>query len=249
MTCKCQPLNVNINLTKSLNEVRKVVSTDGPIYVEANIQTNCSDKRDYETTWQVSLACPPKTYFRSIPDRPSVGKALNLYLNKYVANAQLSKCYFYIRCLIKLEADPSIVLGSDYGYLHIAKPPLVPSLVGDARVTQGVTQTIILDASKSRDPLGGSAVRFRWFCRRENERFTLTTEPVDIPLGREKRHGGCFGFGPGRLSSNASVLLVNANKMQGNQTYIFDVVVSKEGRDANASNKVRVEIPFGISVR
>lgn len=249
MTCKCQPINVRINLTNSLNEVRKVVSTDGPIYLETNVQTNCSDKQENETTWEVSLACPPNTFFRGISDAPSVGKSLNLYPNKYIANAKRSECYLYVRCLIKLKADPSIVLGSDYGYLHIVKPPLVASVVGVARVTQGVTPTIMLDASKSRDPIGGSAVRFSWFCRRENEPFTLTTQPVDFPLGREKRLGGCFGFGPGRLSSNESVLLVNADKMQGNQIYAFEVVVSKEGRNARVSKKVRVEAPFSISVR
>ena len=227
-----------------------MIITNESSVLNAAIGPSCQDEEYYRVTWEVFFVCPPSLRFTAIKDNLGNSKTLNVSgFNKYLSDAERSECYFFIRCVLT-GRDPQLLLGTDYGYIIITKPALVARILGVSQLVQGVNSTIRLSANKSIDPSGGPLVNFQWFCRREDECFTKTSEHVQVALRNvEGGRGGCFGDGPGRLSSNESVLIINGDKMDGDVSYVFEVVVSKEGRNSTASHKVRVESPFQITVR
>ena len=158
--------------------------------------------------------------------------------------------YVYIQCEVELSGETGS-MAFDYGYIRIVPDPLV-AIITD--VTESRTQ-IMLSAGKSFDAgkkrSGTKGLEFTWFCRLGGETFLDTTVPrvVDEAFNRTKSHRGCFGFGPGRLSSKEEVLVLNLTDMVKSKMYIFKLVVNKDDRNASAVYTFAVKPLMTIFVR
>lgn len=156
--------------------------------------------------------------------------------------------YAYIQCEVELPGEAGS-MAFDYGYIRIVRDPLV-AIVTD--MTESRTQ-IMLSAGKSFDAgrkrYGTRGLQFTWFCRLEGETFLDLRFVVDKAFDRSKRHRGCFGFGPGRLTSKDEVLVLNIKEMVKSKKYIFKLVVNKDDRNASAVYEFAVRPLVSISIR
>ena len=136
--------------------------------------------------------------------------------------------YYYVSYILRIPPQQKVV-GYDYGYVLVLYLPLVANISGVSIAVQG-DGNITLNGYLSHDPNEESAgpLTFTWFCRRNFEVFPqIDPLPViDVPNGNESASGGCFGFGPGRLSGVESILVVNVDVMEAGQTYAFELLVS-----------------------
>lgn len=158
--------------------------------------------------------------------------------------------YAFIQCQVELSGKAGS-MAFDYGYIRIVRDPLV-AIITDT--TESRIQ-IMLSAGKSYDAgrkwYGTRGLQFTWFCRLEGEAFLNKTERyvVDEAFGRPKSDRGCFGFGPGRLTSKDEVLVLNVKEMVKSKKYIFKLVVNKDDRNASAVYEFSVKPLVSIFVR
>lgn len=158
--------------------------------------------------------------------------------------------YAYVQCEVQLSGDAGSMTLVD-GYMRIVRDPLV------AVITQinGARTKIMLSAAKSFDAgrrgSGTKGLQFTWFCRLAGESFFNITEryAVDNSFGRVKTNTGCFGYGPGRLTSRKEVLVLEMQEMVESRKYIFKLVVKKDDRNASAVYEFTVKPPASIFVR
>ena len=97
---------------------------------------------------------------------------------------------------------------------------------------------ITLNGSRSNDPYSTEArpLTFTWFCRRSHETLpeNYSLPVVDAPNDNASLLGGCFGYGPGRLSRRENVINVEVDKMEEKQTYVFELLVSNSVKSSRA---------------
>lgn len=183
----------------------------------------------------------------------------------------LPSSLLYVRHVVRTEQIEVF----SYGLVQIDRPPLVGQITGPVQARKG-EGVITLDASKSNDPDISSfrdrsgEITYTWFCKREDDftyaqysarrlqryRFQyryrkhfMRSIPADVSNGRPFTDDGCFGFGPGRLSSNKSVLKVDVNKMKSKYTYVFSLVVSKGRRSTKVYHKLKINPSVFFKVR
>jgi len=158
--------------------------------------------------------------------------------------------YAYVQCEVQLSGDTgSLTLAN--GYMRIVRDPLVA-------VITDITETwskIMLSAEKSLDAgkrrFGTRGLKFTWFCRLADESFLDVNKryAVNESFGRVKTNTGCFGYGPGRLTSTDKVLVLNITEMVESKKYIFKLVVYKDNRNASAVYELAVKPLASIFVR
>lgn len=159
----------------------------------------------------------------------------------------------YVQCVVEIRGDAAS-MSFDYGFLRIVRPPL-KAIITDMTNESESRDIVRLSAEKSFDagqPSKGSlGLNFSWFCRLEGEIFSVySTNPVvDIAVGRDKSHGGCFGFGPGVLSCKDKVLQLNRTEMVTSKDYIFKLLVDKDERNASAVYEFNAMPQVSLSVR
>ena len=157
--------------------------------------------------------------------------------------------YTFVQCEVQLSGDAgSMTLAN--GYVRIVRDPLV-AVITDISKTRS---KIILSAEKSFDAgrrrLGTGGLQFTWFCRLEGESFLDATERYAVDeFGRVKTNTGCFGYGPGKLTSRDKVLVLNTTEMVESKKYIFRLDVYKDNRNASAMYELAVKPTAAIFVR
>lgn len=148
------------------------------------------------------------------------------------------RSYFYVSYILKLSSQK--VIGYDFGYIKLLQVP-VAIISGVHFATKG-DGNITLDGTLSHDP-ETLPLTFTWFCRRSYEMFaqndSLTV--VDVPTGQSSSSEGCYGYGPGRLSAIKNTLIVDVDKMEANQTYVFKLVVSNGLRSSNIHHRLTIQ--------
>ena len=148
------------------------------------------------------------------------------------------RSYFYVSYVLKLPSQK--VIGYDFGYIKLLQVP-VAIISGVHFATKG-DGDITLNGTLSYDP-ETLPLNFTWFCRRSYEMFaqneSLTV--VDVPIGQSSASGGCYGYGPGRLSTIKNTLVVDVDKMEANQTYVFRLVVSNGLRSSNIHHRLTIQ--------
>lgn len=158
--------------------------------------------------------------------------------------------YAYVQCEVQLSGDAGSMTLVD-GYMRIVRDPLVAVIT---QINEARTK-IMLSAAKSFDVgrrgSGTKGLQFTWFCRLAGESFLNVTEryAVDDSFGRVKTNTGCFGYGPGRLTSRKEVLVLEMQEMVESRKYIFKLVVKKDDRNASAVYEFTVKPPVSIFVR
>jgi len=158
--------------------------------------------------------------------------------------------YAYVQCEVQLSGDAGSMTLVD-GYMRIVRDPLVAVIT---KINEARTK-IMLSAAKSFDAgrrgSGTKGLQFTWFCRLAGESFLNVTAryAVDDSFGRVKTNTGCFGYGPGRLTSRKEILVLEMQEMVESRKYIFKLVVKKDDRNASAVYEFTVKPPASIFVR
>lgn len=160
--------------------------------------------------------------------------------------------YAYVQCIVETRGDAGSTTFDD-GYLNIVHAPLKANIT---HITRSERSTRIkLSAEHSFDAgkkwNGPRGLQFTWFCKLEGEAFSVNSRDpvVDVAFGRNRSHSGCFGFGPGMLSSKDKVLVVNVTEMVKSKKYIFKLVVQKDVRNASTVYEFDVKPQVSIFIR
>lgn len=227
--CTCPPTIINLNLPKKIEEAKVMFTTMNFAAHVKHSFCNISARG----TWHISRAPLKRRSFLFFVK--NAVKQNRQVLSMRRANS--SNIYYYVSYLLRIPQEDKII-GYDYGYVLLLKPSAVARISGVSIATKG-DGNITLNGSSSHGS-GPHPLNFTWFCRRESERF-----PVDesLPVVDTARglSGGCYGYGPGRLGSTKSILVVVVDKMKEDHTYWFKLVVSNGLKSSRAFHELRIQ--------
>ena len=238
MTCQCSYPQVNISLKKTLKEATVLYTTQNiTIYAETS-QGNC--EKPFTFKWEVAKASDKSIEFERFVVHDDIfnNKTGKLELK----GKEFGEGYLYIRCAAFNKTLPGNVGVEtyDYGYIRIVYPPLVVQIAGSSIAIKG-NGSVTLDASSSYDPNArlnnSSGLSFSWYCRRVNGNAT------------KKNPSGCYGHHSGKLSSAKPIIKVDVDSMDANQTYLFELIITKDRRISRAIHTLAVFPPYVISLR
>ena len=241
--CTCPPVLVNLNLTKDLQDIIQNVLPGKrwiPFRATANrLICSLSATSGYWNIFREYYPPEHKTKFIAtdlIKSKPFVNKKRNL--DKDV--------FFYVSYIIKSFPKGKII-GYDYGYFAVKRDPPIASIMGPLKATKG-DGNIILNGSLLHNPEQTKQLNFTWLCRQIYEILPTPYHIADLPKVRTNFSRGCFGYGPGILSVTTNILVVDVDKMEEGQTYVFELIITSGQETFNASHQLTIhpEIKFLI---
>ena len=213
------------------------------------MRDNCNTPSAYKLYWEVCRCdeitgmCDPVIRYGGVwnPTKPKL-----LYPRLLRGTG-----YLYIRCLYKTSSQNQVEVKSyGYGYLRLVLPPLVARIIGPSSVVRGNYTFVTLDASESYDPdrkaMKTKGMSINWFCKGESEDHE---EPATgVPTAVKERLGSCYNL-TGEVNNSSPELLLNLQKLKGNRSYVFQLVIQKGDRTAQTTHKLRVNETFVFSIR
>ena len=232
--CLCLPAIVNLNLSKTLDQAKVYFTTDRMVFNAEVKHSQCSASADLCTYWHITKGnVKSRNFYSFLPcaiknEKPVWSMCQRTSLDSY----------YYVSYTLRIRPQMRVI-GYDYGYILLLQSSPVANISGPSVATKG-EGNITLNGSMSYDPHPDSAgpLTFSWFCRRSYE--TLPNDDslpvVDAPSGNMTPSGGCYGYGPGRLSDREDVLTVDVDKMEGGQTYMFELLVSNSVKSSRAAH-------------
>ena len=234
--CTCPPVLVNLNLTKDLKDLKENITVRG----QTKIPFTASVSR-------VTCSLPETTRYWHIiqiydPPEPYKIKFLQVQLNKSKSSITVSRSlekdvFLYVSYIVKGLAHNKVI-GYNYGYSKVKRDPPIASIMGLSSASKG-EGNITLNGSLSYNPEPVGQLNFTWLCRRTY---------VDLPNMRTNVSTGCFGNGPGMLSATTNVLVVDVDKMEEGQTYVFELIITSGRKTFNDSHQLTIhqEVIFFI---
>ncbi|XP_078350860.1 sperm receptor for egg jelly-like [Oculina patagonica] len=241
--CKCPPPKATLKLSKRMKNAEELFLSKIFMRLPLQLEHSCPPTTAIVYSWKLSKIDKETGFFGPLLEW---GRKKTFVLPLRMVGIG----YAYIQCQVELSGEVGS-MAFDHGYIRIVRDPLV-AIITDT--TESRTQ-IMLSAGKSYDAgrkwSGTKGLQFTWFCRLEDEAFLNITERyvVDEPFGRPKSDRGCFGFGPGRLTSEDDVLVLHVTEMVKSKKYIFKLVVNKGDRNASAVYEFAVKPLVTIFVR
>ena len=228
---------MNLNLSKTLDQARVYYTREMMVF-KAKVQyLRCSSSLNRFSYWHITKAnLKGRNFYSFIPhgidnDKPS----WSMWRNKSLDS------YFYVSYVVRTSPELKII-GYDFGLILLLQSAPVANISGASIAIKG-QGNITLNGSRSHDPhpQQGVPLTFTWFCRRSYETFiTNDSLPVDIPNGNPNLSGGCYGYGPGRLSGHENAINVDVDRMEGGQTYVFELRVSNGVESSRAIHRLVV---------
>lgn len=238
VTCECSYPQVNISLSKTLDEATVLFTTQN-IMIQAETKRGNCDKSLY-FQWEIAKASDQSSEFGGFVSHGDAFKNISGVLE--LNGRELGECYLYIRCNAFNTGPSGEELKTyDYGFVRVLYPPLIAHITGSITAIKG-NGSVILNASSSYDPhtlvRNSRELTFTWYCRRLDNNIT------------KEGSSGCYGHtDSGRLTSNGSILVVDVDKMDANQTYLFELLIAKDRRVSRSFHALTVTPPFVISLR
>ena len=243
--CTCPPVLVNLNLTKDLKDLKENITVRG----QTKIPLTASVSR-------VTCSLPETTRYWHIiqiydPPEPYKIKFLQVQLNKSKSSITVTRglekdVFLYVSYIVKGLAHNKVI-GYNYGYSKVKRDPPIASIMGLSSASKG-EGNITLNGSLSYNPEPVGQLNFTWLCRRTYETFSTPSYNVDLPNMRTNVSTGCFGNGPGMLNATTNVLVVDVDKMEEGQTYVFELIITSGRKTFNASHQLTIhqEVIFFI---
>ena len=148
--------------------------------------------------------------------------------------------FFYVSYVFRSRLQDRII-GYDYGYLRVKRdPPIIASIFGSSYASKG-EGNITLNGSLSYNPQQGGQLYFTWLCRRiySADRSNVCTDFST----------GCFCYGPRILNVTTNVLVVNVDKMEEGQTYVFELIITSGQKTFNASHQLTINLETKFFIR
>ena len=231
-------------LNKTVEGAKKIGASEN-CTIRGDVTRHSNSSSDIIFSWEIYEVGTDREEF-------SFRQQIDLGTNTItISPGQLRSGLYYLK-FTALMIGKCKTTNYDFGFLQISPPPLVALVQGVNKAEKGAG-SIILNASSSYDPdLQGShsGLRFIWLCRRKNENFSnIASLPVDVAHGRDKVHGGCFGYGVGRMNSSQPVLIVDVSEMEVGHDYVFQMTLRKGDRSSVVNHNLRVESSMSFSIR
>lgn len=238
VNCNCPPATVSVNLSKTLDQAKVFYTTD-LMQFQATVQhSQCSSAKQLLSYWHITKAnLKSRRFYNFIPRATErSGPVWSMYRRTSLDS------YFYVSYVLRTKPDLSVI-GYDYGFILVLQTPPVANISGISFITKGEGNTT-LNGSRSYDPNsnGAESLTFTWFCRRRHETLpdNDSLPVIDTPDGNADGLGGCYGYGPGRLSGRENTITVDVERMEGDQTYVFELVVSNGVKSSRAVHQLTV---------
>ena len=228
---------MNLNLGKTLDQAKVNYTRDLIVFNAKVRHSRCSSSIRTFSYWHITKATLKSGTFNSFLPRA-------LKNDKKVFSMQRNidfDSYYYVSYILRISSQLRI-MGHDYGYILLRQSRPVANISGVSFATKGIGN-ITLNGSRSYDPHPeqGGFLTFTWFCRRSYETLPENDSlPVDAANSNAGLSGGCYGYGPGRLSGGENVIIVDVNKMDSGQTYVFELLVSNGVGSSRAIHRLAV---------
>ena len=247
----CPPPVVKVNLTKNLDQAALIFTassgkgTGKRFQFQAQVKHSfCSRSLPSNMSWEVTKATLKSGTFGSFLRRPLTTHSVKVKLDQ----RRSLDSYLYISFVLRSAVDNRVV-AYDYGYVLLLRPPPIASIVGVSRAVKGngsVLLSALADHSRAHIP----RLTYSWYCRKRIEKFPLDDlKLVDVPDGNFHTSGGCFGYGPGRLSGGDVHLHVDVDKMLVGE-YVFMVKIKLDSETSEDDHNFAVLEPqINILVR
>lgn len=241
--CGCAPPKASLRLGKVMTDAREFFLSKIFMRLPLQLEHSCQPTTTILYSWKLSKIDKETGLFGPMQ---AWGRKKTFILPLRMIGIG----YAYIQCEVELSGDAGSMAFA-HGYMRIVRDPLV-AVITDITETR---TNIMLSAEKSFDAgnrwYGTRGLQFTWFCRLAGESLLDVTEryAVDESIGRVKTNTGCFGYGPGRLTSRDEVLVLNMTEMVKSKKYIFKLVVDKDDRNASVVYEFAVKPLASIFVR
>ena len=193
--------------------------------------------------WHIIKVYEPSKHFK---------KFLTYWFNKSKNSVKVNRSlekdvFFYVSYVFRSRLQNRII-GYDYGYLRVKRDPPIASIFGSSYARKG-ERNITLNGSLSYNPQQGGQLYFTWLCRRIYETFSARYYSADRPNVRTNFSTGCFGYGPRVVNVTTNVLVVNVDKMEEGQTYVFELIITSGQKTFNASHQLTINLETKFFIR
>lgn len=193
--------------------------------------------------WHIIKVYEPSKHFK---------KFLTYWFNKSKNSVKVNRSmkkdvFFYVSYVFRSRLQNRII-GYDYGYLRVKRDPPIASIFGSSHASKG-EGIITLNGSLSYNPQQGEQLYFTWLCRRIYETFSAPYYSADRPNVRTNFSTGCFGYGPRILNVTTNVLVVNVDKMEEGETYVFELIITSGQKTFNASHQLTINLKTKFFIR
>lgn len=225
---------INLNLNKALDQA-KVNSPMDLMTFNAEVNHSvCSSSMNLKSYWHITKASLISRTFKYF-NLSAIKTSQPLWS---VRPNDLDSHYYYVSYIVRRLPDLKII-GYDYGYAAVLRKTPVARISGVSFASPADGNiTLKGHLSYGTNVHNANPLNFTWFCRRSYEVFP-ESDPlpiVDVPGGNSSTSGGCYGYGPGRLSSIKEVLIVNVDRMEVANSYVFELVISYGVNTSRASH-------------
>lgn len=193
--------------------------------------------------WHIIKVYEPSKHFK---------KFLTYWFNKSKNSVKVNRSlekdvFFYVSYVFRSRLQNRII-GYDYGYLRVKRDPPIASIFGSSHASKG-EGIITLNGSLSYNPQQGEQLYFTWLCRRIYETFSAPYYSADRPNVRTNFSTGCFGYGPRVVNVTTNVLVVNVDKMEEGETYVFELIITSGQKTFNASHQLTINLETKFFIR
>ena len=161
--------------------------------------------------------------------------------NMTIASNTLSYGIYEIEVEVHMESpyfDFTNLSDIRHIYLNITRTPLFISVPGGPSMEVPFNENITFDAMNFTSdpdtvdhPENKSGMAFQWWCKRQTETWPFILEPVQMELSVGV--SGCFGVGPGLLTSKNGFLNLSTSYMQPLINYTLHLKVVKDVRQSD----------------
>ncbi|XP_072050242.1 polycystin-1-like [Amphiura filiformis] len=196
----------------------------------AKVEIDCQAAKKADYQWRIYsiddiFSAPSAANEFHLPQHVN-SKVTDLYIPKYLLDYGR---YIFELNVVMIMTDGSIGISHrDQSYVEVVQSPLVAKISGGAVIDVGWSSNLTLDGSESFDPDWDDSYdgEYHWYCHLTNE-----TLPLDIDVQQAlPTTGGCLGKGMHLQSGNSSIMFIESETLPSNQTYIFNLAITKPGR-------------------
>ena len=175
--------------------------------------------------WHIIRVYEPSKLFEKFLAYP-----FNRSKNSVKVRRSLEKdVFFYVSYVFRSRLQ-NRTIGYDYGYLRVKRDPPIASIFGSSDASKG-DGNITLNGSLSYNPQQGGQLYFTWLCRRIYETFSALYYRADRP------------------NVTTNVLVVNVDKMEEGQTYVFELIITSGQKTFNASHQLTINLETNFFIR
>jgi len=232
---------VTITLKKDISEAKQIYTTQ-TLELKGFVKVMCNFTKSMLVIW----------------DRSAVNKKTNQLMNLTTFGSgklQLSESIkdwslglHYVRLSVSMQGKEEAT-NFDYGFINVTLPPLKAIIRGPTSYLRGIGP-FILDATNSYDPsYTAKSFTYIWLCRRLDETFDNVNMSKLVDVEQTENRGGCFENGPGRINSTEPALQIPTLLLEAGQTYVFQVIVRSDWREAKIEHNVLINSSLSYKIR